>query len=185
MDRKKILILAFALMVSAQFYVPLSMIWESEGILSEGTPYKFRTAPIDPNDPFRGKYITLEFKDNICDVKNDSNWIEGEMAYGIVENLNGFAHITSLTKSKPKDKDYLHLRINYLVTIGEAHKANLAFPFKKYYMEESKAYAAERIYRERQLDTIRTTYALVYVKDGVGRLADVKIGDSSIQDMAK
>jgi hypothetical protein len=52
-------------------------------------------------------------------------------------------------------------------------------------MEESKAYAAERIYRERQLDTIRTTYALVYIKDGVGRLADVKIGDSSIQDMVK
>ena len=185
MDRKNILILAFALMVSAQFYVPLSMIWESEGILSMGTPYKFRTAPIDPNDPFRGKYITLEFKDNICDVKNDSNWIEGEMAYGIVENLNGFAHITSLAKSKPKDKDYLHLRINYLVTMGDAYLANLVFPFKKYYMEESKAYAAERIYRERQLDTIRTTYALVYIKDGVGRLADVKIGDSSIQDMVK
>jgi hypothetical protein len=33
-------------------------------------------------------------------------------------------------------------------------------------MEESKAYAAEQIYRERQLDTVRTTYAIVYIKDG-------------------
>jgi uncharacterized membrane-anchored protein len=70
MDRKKILILAFALMVVAQFYVPISMITESEDILSEGTPYKFRTAPIDPNDPFRGKYITLSFKENFCTVSD-------------------------------------------------------------------------------------------------------------------
>lgn len=185
MDRKKIIILAFASMVLAQFYVPFSMIMESEDILSEGTPYKFRTAPIDPNDPFRGKYITLEFKDNTCDLKNDSSWEEGEKVYCVLENKNGFAHLNSLNRTKPIDKDYLYLRISYVVTIGDAQIASLVLPFNKYYMEESKAYAAEKIYRERQLDTIKTTYALVYVKDGIGRLSDVMIGDSSIRDMVK
>jgi hypothetical protein len=65
------------------------------------------------------------------------------------------------------------------------NKVYFDLPFDKYYMEESKAYAAEQIYRERQLDTVRTTYAIVYIKDGVGRLSDVKIGDSSIRDMVK
>lgn len=185
MDKKKFLILAFTLMVIAQLYVPFSMVWESESILAAGTLYKFRTAPIDPNDPFRGKYITLNFKDNICNIANDSIWSQGDKAYCILENVNGFAHIRSLQKSKPEDKDYLYLTIGYIVTVGNENKANLVFPFDKFYMEESKAYAAEKIYRERQLDTIHTTYALVYVKNGVGRLSDVKIGDSSIRDLVK
>ena len=60
---QKITIPAFILMVLAQLYVPASMIFQKERVITQGTAYKFRTAPIDPNDPFRGKYITLSFNE--------------------------------------------------------------------------------------------------------------------------
>ncbi len=39
-------------MVLAQLYVPASMIFRNERVIREGTAFKFKTAPIDPNDPF-------------------------------------------------------------------------------------------------------------------------------------
>jgi len=184
MDRKKILIMAFALTIVAQIYVPISMIAESEDIL-EGRPYKFRTAPIDPNDPFRGKYITLSFKENFCIVADKKEWLPGEEVYGILAERHGFAFIQSLEKGKPNIENYLHLKVRFQDDFDSLNKVYFDLPFDKYYMEETKALAAEQIYRERQLDTVRTTYAIVYIKDGKGRLTDVKIGDSSIRDMVK
>jgi len=50
-------ILIFALVALAQLYVPAKMVWNQESILEEGTEYKFKTAPVDPNDPFRGNTL--------------------------------------------------------------------------------------------------------------------------------
>ena len=61
MDTKKIIFPAFILLVLVQLFVPANMILEQEDILKNGTPYKFKTAPIDPYDPFRGKYVWLGY----------------------------------------------------------------------------------------------------------------------------
>lgn len=53
--------LLFALLCVAQWAVPLAMVQRAERTLSEGTAYRFRTAPVDPADPFRGRYVTLDF----------------------------------------------------------------------------------------------------------------------------
>ena len=59
MSTKIIVIIAFIFMVFAQWYVPSKMILDREDILKNGEEFKFLTQPIDPSDPFRGKYITL------------------------------------------------------------------------------------------------------------------------------
>ena len=53
----------FILLVCAQLIVPGSMIWKKDMILVKGKSYKFLTAPIDPYDPFIGKYIVLNFRE--------------------------------------------------------------------------------------------------------------------------
>ena len=45
----------------AQLAVPGWMIYKHESVMREGAVYKFRTAPIDPRDPFRGEYVVLDF----------------------------------------------------------------------------------------------------------------------------
>lgn len=55
-----LLIVLFAI----QLAIPGYMIFEQNQILTEGTAYKFKTRPIDPYDPFRGRYVTLAFDAN-------------------------------------------------------------------------------------------------------------------------
>ena len=52
-------------------------------------------------------------------------------------------------------------------------------------MEESKAYKAERIYRDGLRDSTKQTYALVSVKKGNAVLRDVLIDDVSIKDIVE
>jgi len=82
MDRNKIILLVlFLIMVAAQIYVPASMVGFNEDIVQNGKEILLEVAPIDPNDPFRGKYITLNFKYNEVDVKKDHDWINGDKAF--------------------------------------------------------------------------------------------------------
>ena len=116
MNNKKILFSLFALMVLAQLLAPSQMIYDQENILANGKLFKFKTQPVDPNDPFRGKYISLSFEQNKIFVKNSTNFHEGETVFvKLKTDTNGFAKITSISKTEPaEDLDYLKLKINYL-----------------------------------------------------------------------
>ena len=185
MNYKKFGTLLFVLMVLAQLYVPLSMIIGQENVLQKGKKYHFKTAPIDPNDPFRGKYIALNFEDNYCAVKDKKDWLPGDEVFGIIAERNGYAYVQSLVKEEPKVENYLKLTIQSHVDFDNINKVYFDYPFEKYYMEESKAEGAEVVYRERQIDTLMVGYAVVYIKNGFGAIHDVKVGDSSIKDMVR
>ena len=47
----------FIIVVCAQLFVPSQMIFQQEDVLKTGTAFKFKTQPVDPSDPFKGKYI--------------------------------------------------------------------------------------------------------------------------------
>src|SRR5688572_7599870 len=102
MKRSAWSLLAFLLVALVQLYVPAQMIWNREEILETGKEYKFRTAPIDPNDPFRGKYVALRFEQNWVNVHDLDNWkYEEEIFVNLKVDANGFANITGISKSKP------------------------------------------------------------------------------------
>ncbi len=160
------------------------MVLDSEGVLDSGTEYKFKTAPVDPTDPFRGKYITLRYKDNRIDVENESDWTNSESIYVILsKDKAGFAKIKSISKEAPQYKaDYFKAKISS-VSSGGSNEVRIAYPFNRYYMEESKAEAAEKAYRKSQADTSKSAYALVRVKDGEVVLQDVLIDGVPIKDI--
>ena len=58
----KIVIIAFVLLALIQWVLPARMIWEREEVLQIGKEFKFIVEPIDPEDPFKGRYINLNFK---------------------------------------------------------------------------------------------------------------------------
>ena len=64
MKNKTTYIILFILVVIAQWFVPMQMITEQEDVIATGKTLKFKTAPIDPYDAFRGKYIFLNFENN-------------------------------------------------------------------------------------------------------------------------
>lgn len=181
--KTKYLIIAFAITAVLQVFAPLKMIYDSEATERHGAEYKFRTAPIDPSDPFRGKYITLSFDLDITSVPTkDTTWLRNEPIYAsLTKDSLGFAKIANVSREKPKDNaDYIATTVGYYY--GQDLHINL--PFDRFYMEEGKAYDAEVAYRNFNRDSITTkpTYALVAVKDGNAVLKNVIIDDMPIKD---
>ena len=186
MHNLKILLPVFILMALVQIFVPAKMILDREDVLQTGVAYKFRTAPIDPNDPFRGKYVALNFSDNTFEMDSDQKWESGQPIFVMLENdPSGFAKIQGVSQEKPSnDVDFLKANVSFIS--GEKNQIlNIYYPFDRYYMEESKAEKAEEIYFESQIDTNQVAYALVHIKNGQAVLKDVMINDTSIREMVK
>lgn len=179
---KIILIIAFIMMCAVQWFVPVHMIVETESTLSAGKPYKFKTAPIDPTDPLRGSYITLNFQQNTVTVNRNENLKEGDKVFVLLSTDNdGFAALSGATKVQPDDEtDYFEAELENVFQDG---RVSVAFPFERFYLEESKAPKAEHVYRENTANEL--CYAVVYVKDGKSVLKDVMIGDRSIVDIVR
>ena len=185
MNNKKYLILAFIVVALVQLYVPAKMIFDSENILKEGTAFKFNAAPVDPNDPFRGKYITLNYKETDFKVSNEMEWRRNEIVYvTLINDVEGYAKIQAVSKEKPSNTiDFVKATVDYVSSKKVLH---FHYSFNRYYMEESKAYDAEIVYNE-SLRNIKEhkTYALVYIKDGEAVLDDVLIDGISIKEIVK
>ncbi|MBL0009212.1 MAG: GDYXXLXY domain-containing protein [Saprospiraceae bacterium] len=183
---QKITIPAFFLMVLAQLYVPASMIFQKERVIAQGTAYKFRTAPIDPNDPFRGKYITLSFNETGVKVENAEEWNNADEVYVfLTTDSNGYAMIQSIIKEQPKGSDdYIKANIDYIMT-DTLSTVFVRYPFDRFYMEESKAPVAETIYNEAAIDSNQVAYALVMVMNGDAVVRDIFIDDVSITEVIR
>ncbi len=184
MTKKQILLLAFFIIALVQLYVPAKMIWQNENVLVSGTDYKFKAAPIDPNDPLRGKFIMLRYSENMVAVDNEQGWKLGEIIYvTLIKDMNGFAKINSVSKTKPTgNQDFVKAKVSF-VTANGSNRLNVQYPFDMYNMGETNAYDAEQAFRQSQLDTTKITYALVKIKNGKAVLKDVLIDGISIKEI--
>jgi len=181
MYTKKILWIGFGLMVLLQLWAPASMIFNKESVLKNGKAYKFRSAPVDPNDPFRGKYIVLRPEAASFKPGPTQKWEAGETVYvQVTQDTAGFARIAALHKKMPTPSaDIIKATINY-VGYDSLKEVFIEWPFERFYMEETKAYEAEKAYIKATADSNQKTYALVKVKNGDAVLQNVFINDNPI-----
>ena len=150
--------LLFALLGLLQIGIPLGMIAKYEAVIKFGSEYKFRCAPVDPVDSLRGRYVALNFEAaNIkCRESGINCWAT------VSKDENDFAKV-ELSDEKPKTGDFFKARKNWMVL----------FPFNMYFMNESAAPEAERLYRNaarRPMDAPKdwkpNTYLLVKIWHG-------------------
>lgn len=181
------MITAFLFVALLQILVPAKMILDREEILNSGKEWKFRTAPLDPSDAFRGKYLTLSFKESVFQTSNSDNlnWDKDEPVYLILSNdTDGFAKIISENKTKPSEStDFLTAKVDYYYHNNK--KLFLTLPFDRYYVEESKAEDAENKFNESLKDTNTVTYGIVMIKNGDAVLKDIIIGGVSVNEAIK
>lgn len=181
MKNKRVIILVFVLLAVIQLIVPLRMIISSERVLDEGVSYRFRMVPIDPSDPFRGRYITLKYRDNSVKISDGDQWKRGDKVFAVLStHKEGYAIIKNISKIRPQDnEDYITAKIRY-VKLRDKNTVTLDFPFTRYYMEEFKAPKAEKAYRK--LVRNANTYALVSVQRGEAVIEDVLLDGVPIAD---
>ena len=180
---KKITIGLFIAMCLLQWLVPAKMIIDSENLLREGIQYRFRTIPVDPSDPFRGKYITLNFEANSITLPDSTDWKTGEEVFvSFTTDSAGFAKAEAVYKDEPSGGPYLRTTIRYTTT-NEPFRVFFELPFNRFYMEESKAPQAEQVYSDAQRDSTQVTYGLVSIGTGTALLKDVMINEKSITEI--
>ena len=113
---RKIILPAFVIMSLVQLYIPAKMIFDAEYVLEDGKEFLFRTAPIDPTDPFRGKYIVLTFEEASAQVDPKEEWFQGAPLFvNLTTDEEGFAKIQSVAKEEPVDtEDYIKATIRQM-----------------------------------------------------------------------
>ncbi len=162
--RTALLLLACA----AQLALAGGSVWRLESGLT-GTAYRFETAPVDPVDPFRGRYVALAFP-----VANVPIAGEGELggeAYARVEvGDDGLARLREVYVHPPEGIDSVPVEV--LSTHGQRARVRLAFD--RFYLPEEQAPLVEQQMRDRRGRSI----AVVRVRPGHAVLEELRLDDA-------
>jgi uncharacterized membrane-anchored protein len=180
---KYIILSAFAILVLAQWIVPVRLIAGKQKVLEKGNSWLFRTQPVDPTDPFIGKYIRLDFALSSYSTAHSPELVRGQDIFVLLrKDSTGFAAISELAEKEPgHTADYIKARIESFYKGDDSlYNIRIDFPFNEYYMEEYKAPKAEKIYNERVAKAELNTYAKVKIWKGDAVTEDVIIGDKPI-----
>jgi uncharacterized membrane-anchored protein len=177
--KTKTLLFLFGIAVLLQLAVPASMIAKRERVLGHGQAFKFRTAPVDPYDAFRGRYVALRFDQNTVPLEPNHDFRGNEKVYALLaEDAEGFAFFSGLRRDRPETAPCLRAQIQHV----SGTNAHLRLPFDRFYMDESEAPGAERAYRQNSVRTNRNAYVQVRIEKGFGVIEDLYVNDTPIRE---
>lgn len=117
-----------------------------ERTLAEGADVLLAVAPVDPADPFRGRYVSLAFELEQANHKLQGRApIYNEPAYVVLKvDAARVASVDYVTATEPASGLYLKAASSWQESDTTVH---VSLPFKRYYMNEALAPAAEAAYR--------------------------------------
>ena len=103
--------------------------------------WKFKTAPVDPIDALRGRYLSLRFAAE--DFPRTEPMPETEKVYATLkEDADGFAIIDKISGEKVEGDNVISSDRFGMYD----EKAHVIFPFDKFWVSEADAAAAENAY---------------------------------------
>jgi uncharacterized membrane-anchored protein len=173
-----------------------------ETILSSGTPYRIRTAPVDPADAFRGRYVAVrpsititppiapEMKELLDSIRYDSRKAYVRLA----ADAEGFARAAGIVLEEPQDGDYLRITGTSPVWTPRSDDPGksdltaytLQFSFDRYYMNEAAAPEAERRYFQAAPRSAESrAWLAVRVKNGIAVIEGLFIDGVAIEEIVR
>ena len=163
-------LLVFVVVALAQFSVPAWAVWMRTQTLSKGKLWKFRTAPVDPVDALRGRYVALAFAAE--KVPQAERLPAASVAYAILkEGSSGFAEIDHLSTTCPAGDNVIQVEPGAWWD-GTQH---VEFPFDKFWLTEKIAPQADRAYATATRQEKDNAYVTVRVHNGDAALEDLYI----------
>lgn len=189
---KPLTLVCFLIVMVFQWLLPAQMIVKHEEVLSKGKLYKFVAAPYDPEDPFKGRYVSLNFAAISSKRKGDSTFeaqlnsarMAGKKVYASFStNAEGVSVVEKISITKPANSDFLLINAPWVDKYKDSSNYTFDFPFNEYFMEESKAPLAEQLYRDRLMDSANRSYAAVRIWKGTAVIENVFINDSTLHQI--
>jgi uncharacterized membrane-anchored protein len=180
--KKELLLTLFAGLIALQVATPVLMITQREGALKGGETFRFKTAPVDPYDAFRGRYVAIRV--DVPRVGNPAGFTvkhQDKVFAFITNGPDGYAQVTGITRTRPKGQAYLSATVRYPAGDG----LMLDLPIDRYYMTEKAAPRAEQVYREHSRAGQQDAYVIVKVKDGMAVVEGLYVNGQRIEDLLK
>jgi GDYXXLXY protein len=173
----------FGALCLAQIAVPASMIARYELTLSRGTLFKVRTAPVDPVDAFRGRYV--RFRLALDPVDLDRSFIGQKVWVALEEGPDGFAKVGTVSATRPAHASYVEAQVTPLTWRDDASRLGryqVVLPHDRYYMQESKAPQAEVAARVPRRSPQSHTWVTLRVRDGIGAVEGLWIDGAPVEE---
>ena len=186
MNRRWLAPALFGALCLAQIAAPASMIARYEATLRRGTVFKVRTAPVDPVDAFRGRYVW--FRLDLDPVEQDGTILGGTVWVSLEEGPDGFAKVTRVSTTRPPHGSYVGAQAipaDWRPDGSGPGRIQLVLPHDRYYMEESKAPRAELAARRRGRTAPGSTWVTIRVRDGVGAVERLWIDGVPVEDYVR
>ena len=176
--------ICFGVLCVVQLGAILFQVMHYERILKEGDVFYFKVLPLDPYDPFRGRYVTLRFENAIKAPLAEGEKKEEQLkGYAILEHKEKGDGIKEIRLIKPQSGSFLEVDIrslNYTTTKQKEDAPNLVYfslPFDRFYMREDIAPKAEQVLRQRSGVTV---LAKLRVLEGKGVIEDLMVGETPL-----
>lgn len=173
----KLRLIIFLLVALAQVTVPASMIWKRQRTLSEGRLWKFRTAPVDPVDAMRGRYLLLRFEAEEFPSAKALSYRDTVYAK-LKEGADGFAVVDQIDETPAEGDDVVKAEC-FGYYEGKAH---VKFSFDRLWVTEANAPAAERAYAEHSRRGKIDAYATVRVMAGDAGIEELYIAGQPLRE---
>ena len=168
----------FVLAALAQLSVPAMMAWGRMQTLSHGRVWKFKTAPIDPEDAVRGRYVMLRF-DAEDKYRQPEQLKSADSIYAILkEGADGFAEIDHLSSSPTPADSAMKVEPGGFWD----EQQRVVFPFRYFWETEKNAPAAEAAYRENSRRGKENAFVTVRVRNGDAALEQLYIDDKPLTE---
>ena len=180
---KTLRVIIFLVVALVQLTVPASAIWKHEQTLRHGRVWKLKTAPVDPEDAVRGRYIALRFAaeevPHELALPKDSYSLSGKILYAVLkEGEDGFAQIDRVSETSIRGDNV----INVSPGGWRQDRAYLVFPFNRFWVSEANAPAAEKAYLENSRRGKENAYVTVRVRDGDAALEQLYIDNHPLSE---
>lgn len=194
--KKSLKITLLIFMVILQLAVPLYMMRSHQITLNEGQQFKFKAAPVDPYDPFMGRFLSINLEQRSIQVDDIRQYRSGRTVYIILENEEGgYAKVSGISFNRPNNTSYFKTKIAYIEnTYGSVMELNtnslspipgkvhFVIPFNRYYLPENLALKAEKEWNKLFTSRSNEVFITVRIYQGNAVIENVYISGESIVD---
>lgn len=170
----------FSIVAVLQLATPAWLVARHERTLREGGLYRFHTAPVDPYDAFRGRYVRLSVTPREARPEDARHVRRGRTVYVTLgRDAEGFATLGEVSRRPPREGDYLRARVAGWAPEG---RVRLRLPMERYYLPEDEAPRAERAYQAHAGRTERPAEVRVRIRGGEAVIEDLWVGGRPIRE---
>lgn len=181
--------ICFGVLCVAQLGVIVFQIMSYERALKEGEVFYLNVLPLDPYDPFRGRYVMLRFDSNAtkAPLAKGETMQELPKAYALFEHHEANDVIKEVSFSKPRSGHFLEVAVNASLQKGRSIYKNtkmdsadtvyFSLPFDRFYMREELAPKAEKVLRQSSGVKVR---AKLRILEGKGVIEDLMVADTPL-----